>query len=220
MIVPPANEPLTDEQFDRLEAYLDAHAPAGVNIEWVDGYFAALISGPDMVMPSEYLPHVLGEEFDFDDREQASDILGLLMQHWNTIAGELLRTLSEPHVYLPVLLEDADGITHANDWAKGFMRGVQMRPENWRELLYSEERGGSAIPIMLLAHEDDSDPSMRPPPMDHEKRQEIIAMMIAGLTTIYRHFERQRRSPARAVGRRSLATRGPKGRKKRTLPMW
>jgi len=43
MLVPPANEPLTDEQFDRLEAYLGGHAPAGVNIEWVDGYFAALI---------------------------------------------------------------------------------------------------------------------------------------------------------------------------------
>ena len=49
----PANAPLTDEQFDRLEAYLDEHAPAGVNIEWIDGYFAALISGPDMVLPSE-----------------------------------------------------------------------------------------------------------------------------------------------------------------------
>jgi uncharacterized protein len=199
MLVPP-NEPLTDEQFDRLETYLDAHAPAGVNIEWVDGFFAALICGPDMVMPSEYLPRVLGEEFDFDDSEQAGDIMGLLMQHWNTIAGELLRTVSEPHVYLPVLLEDADGVAHANDWAKGFMCGVQMRPESWRELLYSEERGGSAIPIMMLAHEDDPDPSMRPPPMDHEKRQEVITMMIAGLTTIYRHFEQQRRSPARASG--------------------
>jgi len=210
MLVPPANEPLTDEQFDRLEAYLSGHAPAGVNIEWVDGYFAALICGPDMVMPSEYLPQVLGEELDFDDSEQASDIMGLLMQHWNAIASELLRTLSEPHVYLPVLLEDADGVAHANDWAKGFMRGVQMRPESWRELLHSEEHGGAVIPIMALAHEDDPDPSMRPLFMDREKRQEVVTMMVAGLTTIYRHFEQQRRSPARASVAAPLRREGRK----------
>jgi len=206
----PTDAPLTDEQFDRLETYLDERAPAGVNIEWIDGYFVALICGPDMVLPSEYLPHVLGEEFEFDDSDQAGDIIELLMRHWNTIAVEMLRTVSEPHVYLPVLLEDADGVARANDWAKGFMHGVQMRPDGWRELIDSEERGGLAIPIMMLANEDDPDPSMRPPPMDGEKRQEVIAEMIAGVTRIYRHFEQQRRSPVRPPVAASLRREGRK----------
>lgn len=149
------DQPLTDEQFDRLGTFLEAHGSAGVNLEWVDGYFAALICGPDMVPPSEYLSQVLGEEFDFDSGEQASDIIELLMLHWNTIAGELLRTLGEPNVYMPVLLQDDAGIARGNNWAKGFMRGVQMQPESWRELLHSDKHGGSALPMMMLAHEDD-----------------------------------------------------------------
>jgi uncharacterized protein len=189
------SQPLTDEQFDRLETFLEVHGPADVNLEWVDGYFAALICGPDLVLPSEYLSHVLGEEFDFDSDGQAADIIELLMLHWNTIAGELLRTLGEPEVYMPVLLEDDAGIARGNDWAKGFMRGVRMRPESWRELLYSEKHGGSVLPMMMLAHEDDPDPAMRPPPIGDEKREEILLEMIAGLTRIYRHFEQQRRSP-------------------------
>jgi uncharacterized protein YecA (UPF0149 family) len=100
------NQPLTDQEFERLADFLDSIGPAAMNIEALDGYFAALICGPDMVMPSEYLPQIWGEDFSFSADNQARDILGLLMRHWNTIAGELRRTLSEEHVYLPVLLQD------------------------------------------------------------------------------------------------------------------
>ncbi|WP_239689698.1 UPF0149 family protein, partial [Pseudomonas syringae] len=71
-------------------------------------------------------------------------------RHWNTIASVLLHTLEEPDVYLPVLLEDDDGITYGNDWALGFMRGVQARPGSWRDLIDSDEHSGPMLPIMLL----------------------------------------------------------------------
>ena len=34
-------------------------------------------------MPSKYLPEVWGESFSFADDAQASDMLGLMMRHWN-----------------------------------------------------------------------------------------------------------------------------------------
>jgi hypothetical protein len=71
-----------------------------MNMEPLDGYFAALIAGPDMVMPSEYLPEIWGEDFSFATDDQASDILGLLMRHWNTIVGEMRRTPSKSQAYL------------------------------------------------------------------------------------------------------------------------
>ena len=92
------NQPLTDEEFGRLADFLGSIGPAAMNFEALDGYFAALIAGPDMVMPSEYLPQIWGEDFSFASDGQAKDILGLLMRHWNTIAGELRRTLGEPYV--------------------------------------------------------------------------------------------------------------------------
>jgi uncharacterized protein len=88
-----------------------------------------------MVLPSEYLPGIWGEAFCFDSGNQATDILGLLMRHWGTISSELFQTLKEPHVYMPVLLEDDEGLAQGTDWARGFMRGVQARPASWRELM-------------------------------------------------------------------------------------
>lgn len=193
----PQDQPLTDDELDRLADFLERIGPPAMNLETLDGFFAALISGPDMVMPSEYLPHIWGEDFVFDNNEQANDSFELLMRHWNTISSELLRTRTEPHVYLPVLLEDEAGIAKGNDWAKGFMRGMQLRAPSWRELIESEEHGGPMVIIMLLAHEHDPDPQMRPPPVPPEKREDLLIELAAGLVHIYRYFEPHRRSLAR-----------------------
>jgi uncharacterized protein len=131
------HQPLSADELDRLSEFLDGIGAPAMNMESLDGYFAALICGPDMVLPNEYLAAIWGEDFCFDDNNQATDIMGLLMRHWNTISSELFRTLKEPYVYMPMLLEDDEGIAHGNDWAQGFMRGVQARPASWREVISS-----------------------------------------------------------------------------------
>jgi hypothetical protein len=62
---------------------------------------------------------------------------------------------------LPLLLDDESGVARANDWANGFMRGMEMRRDGWAGLMDDEERGGSLIPILALAHEHHPDPEMR-----------------------------------------------------------
>jgi hypothetical protein len=41
----------------------------------------------------------------FASRDEANEIFGLPMRHWNDIAGKLFKE----EVYLPLLLEDKDG---------------------------------------------------------------------------------------------------------------
>ena len=49
--------PLTDAEYDRLADTLNRfHGEGAMNLEQLDGFFAALICGPDRVHPSEYLP--------------------------------------------------------------------------------------------------------------------------------------------------------------------
>lgn len=190
---------LSDAEFDRLGSFLAGAAPqAMTNIEMVDGFFAALICSPDMVMPHEYLPVVLGADHAFASEAQASEILGLLMTHWNVIAGVLWNTLKVPDVYLPVLLEDSDGVARGNDWAQGFMRGVGMRRAGWLELMENDDHSGAILPMMLLAHEHDADPALRSPMgvTNSEARVTMIQTMTAGLTTIYRYFEPHRTGAA------------------------
>ena len=172
------NEPLTDAEFDRLGEFLKGCTGGkAMNVEELDGFFAALVAGPDVVMPSEYLPEVFGGEMseahEFGSLEEANEIISLLMRHWNDIAA----TLSKDEVYLPILLEDENGVPHANDWARGFMRGVEMRPGGWAELIRDEEHGGCMFPVLMLYHEHDPDPEMRPKPIGAEQREKVIEYM-------------------------------------------
>jgi uncharacterized protein len=72
-----------------------------------------------------------------------------MMWHWNTIAG----TLFKGEVYVPLLLEDENGVAHGNDWTRGFMRNMGMRHDGWAELVNDEKHGGCLIPMMMLYHE-------------------------------------------------------------------
>ena len=107
------NEPLTDAELDRLGDFLKGcKGGKAMNVEALDGFFAALIAGPETVMPSEYYPEVFGGEMpdacEFRSLDEANEILGLMMRYWNTIAG----TLFKGEVYVPLLLEDENGVAH------------------------------------------------------------------------------------------------------------
>ena len=191
----PQPQPLTDPELDRLGDFLrQCKGGNAMNLEELDGFFAALVAGPETVLPSEYYPQVFGgtmeETCEFDSLDQVNATLGLLSRHWNTIAG----TLYADEVYLPLLLEDDKGVVAANDWARGFMRGVELRREAWADLIASEEHGGSILPMLMLYHEHDTDPELRPNLIGPEQREEIIAHMTAGLLQIYRHYLSQRQS--------------------------
>ena len=133
----------------------------------------------------------MADEEAFASQPQLKDFLDLVMRHWNAIA----ETLQAGDVHLPLLLEDEHGITHADDWAQGFLRGMALRRADWGELLNDEDEGGWIIPIFALAHEHDPDPAMRPyrEPMSAERREDLIVRAAAGITAIYRYFEPRRR---------------------------
>ena len=167
-------QPLTDAEFKRLSGLLgrfDNKRP--MNLEQLDGFLAALICGPEIVRPSEYLPVICGDDMvlegSFGAQSVLQDFLSLIMRHWNVIAD----TLHSGDVFLPLLLEDDDGVTHANDWATGFRRGMEFHKEQWAALLADEEHGGWLVPIFALAHEHDPDPEMRPykEPIGAEQRE-------------------------------------------------
>ena len=103
----PNPENLTDEDYDFLESVLDGlKSEEAMNLEMVDGFIAALICAPQLVMPKQYLPEILGGEDEaYESLEQAERFMSILMNHWNHVA----RTLQDGEIYLPILLEDSNG---------------------------------------------------------------------------------------------------------------
>jgi uncharacterized protein len=105
--------------------------------------------------------------------------------------------LQSGDVFTPVLLADRHGVFAGNDWANGFLRGMNLRKDDWLELLNDDNHGGSLVPILALAHEHDPDPEMRPykEPISEEHREKLIIGAAAGVMNIYRYFRRQHVSP-------------------------
>ena len=187
-------EPWTDAELDHLSAILDRSGnELSMNLEQLDGFLAALICGPELVPPSKYLPKICGDRTVFEDTSSAQEFLSLIMRHWNAISD----TLSSDKVYLPLLLEDESGIAHANDWANGFLQGMEFGKEDWTVLLEDEDHGGSLVAIFALANEHNPDPTLRPynEPVGAEQREKLIAGAAAGLVGIYHYFEAQRLTP-------------------------
>ena len=191
--------PLADDELERLAELLDQRGEEAMGLEELDGFLAALVCGPELVTPREYLPVLWGEGVPFADVAHASEILGLVLRQSNTIAATLSGDVEPDAVYLPILFEDEHGVTPANDWAIGFMRGVDMRPGAWGPLFDSKEAGGAIVPMMMLAHEHHQDAEWRPKPISADQRESIIAHMIGGTRQIYRFFEGERASHAAAV---------------------
>ena len=190
-------EPLTDVALDRLGEFLrKCKGGKAMNIEEIDGFFSALIAGPEVVLPSEYLPEVFGGEktdtCEFAGLDEANDILGLMMRHWNTIVV----ALHKEDVYLPILFEDENGVCLGNNWARGFIRGVDMRKESWAELMTDEKHAGLMIPVLSLYREHDENHEMRPGPIGPETREQIIMGMVAGIVGAYRYFRLHRQRAA------------------------
>jgi uncharacterized protein len=128
-------QPLTDAELERLTAVLKRFGDErAMNLEQLGGFLAALICCPDLVPSSEYLPEIWGGDIVLEEGFGAQpilkDFLSLIMRHWNTI----VETLQSGEVYLPLLLEDENGVSHANDWANGFLRGMKLRKQHWAEV--------------------------------------------------------------------------------------
>lgn len=206
----PDPDSLTDEDYEFLESVLDGFdGDDSMNLEMVDGFFAALICAPQLVMPSEYMPEIARQDRVYESQEQAERFMTILMAHWNHIA----RTLQSDDVYLPLLLEDSNGVARGNDWANGFLKGMNFHRADWAELLENDDHGGALLAILALAHEHDPDPTLRPykEPIGERRREQLLAGLAVGAKKAYQYFEPRRRMEARAhAARRTFRREVPK----------
>jgi uncharacterized protein len=92
----------------------------------LDGFLTAVAIGPELIMPSEWLPCIWGGDSpSFQSEDQAQRVLGAIMGRYNEILDILAH---EPEAFEPILHENRKtGETIAADWAEGFLIGVQLR---------------------------------------------------------------------------------------------
>jgi uncharacterized protein len=205
--------PLSEEELDELADFLDSlPSPKAMNIEELDGFLCAIISGPVTINPAEALSFIVGasaqelaEQPVFATDEQAMQIMELILRHWNTIAG----TLGEDGIHLPVLLLNEENGGRGNDWAWGFLTGVEVRKGSWDRLMHSETDAEFILPVIALAYENHPDKELRVEPKTPDERDELLHLMTAYLVKIYRYFESERLGQA-PVASAPIIRAGPK----------
>ena len=118
------------------QALLALHDDAML-IEELDGFLAGVLVCPDMIPPSAWLPLVWnsegGEEPGFADLQHLNRLMGLVMNHYNRIAGTLF---DKPDYYAPLFAVDKrNGDILWEMWIEGFEKAVKLRPQAWQPIL-------------------------------------------------------------------------------------
>ena len=190
------DQSLSDVEYDRLEAILRGlPGESAMNLEEMDGFFAALICGPVTVPPSAHLDEIWGGgPGPFATEAELREFLNLAMRHWNWIA----RALASPDlVFIPrLVIEEDEAIPQGNRWARGFLRGVGLCREAWNEIFEDEDRFAILLPVLALAHENDPDPELRSwkTPPGPELRKEVLGGLSVATQRLWDYFRSGGRS--------------------------
>jgi len=178
---------LEDNQLDALESFVERY-PSGMNLELLDGFFCGLICGPDATGPDMFIPYIFGgNEPKYDSPAQAEEIQNALRQHWDHIEGMMKGNAA----YYPFLYSDPDFKVNANDWALGFVLGLDKYRESWSELLdQARIEEGLLMPILRLYLENT--PENTTGMIHAEDREDLITTLVDNLPQIYRHFDEAR----------------------------
>lgn len=157
------NTPLNDQELDALDAFLldrfpdEAEETMGhqdnegiLNISELDGFLTAIISGPTAISPDEWLPVVWGDfELQWQSLEESEAMVSLMLRHMSGIANMLM---ASPEDFNPIVLEretEEGVVTVVDEWCLGYMKGVSLAREAWRE--GGDEVMEMMFPILLFS---------------------------------------------------------------------
>ena len=140
-----------------LRAFLEHPSRAAGTLSYheLQGFLFTVVSAPELVRPSEWLPIIFaGEEAGFTSPDEAQGILGQIMALYNTINAAVL----DPPTLLPAdcplrddVLANFEDDAPIAQWSRGFLRGHQWLEDLWKESVPEELAGELGSILMTLS---------------------------------------------------------------------
>ncbi len=179
--------PLTDAELSRLDNFLaDEYSPSAcMDTSMLDGYLAAVASGPNLVMPDQMLRWIWdtenGEDSpEFQHNKEASEIIGLILRHHQHVNSAL-----NDGVYLPRMVErDIDG------WCTGYYVAIAADMAAWTPLLISQPKLLSTI---LLHGTTDGEEILKKKALTETERDAAADSLADSARQIHSYWLDQRR---------------------------
>ncbi len=203
---PGAADRLTELEKTWLTGFLvSRQVPATtMPFEMLDGFLTALVIGPELVLPSEYLPIIWGtddgEGPEWDGRAQLDYFMTLLTRHSNAIAARrTAHALQLPHIELFSEAQPGEA------WADGFFTGIDLRADAWQPIFDDRRADQMVLPIIALSSEVPAEISNE---MTGEMREATLDQLPVALQMIAAWWQ----SPSRSGVRREPARSAKVGR--------
>jgi uncharacterized protein len=208
---PAAAIALDDDEIAWLDGFLarkqDPDSQAALeSVEQVDGFFCALLAGPDGARADEFIPVIWsdaaltddGTRPAYDSEQQAEYVETLLNRHWRTISLRLEGDY--PH---PPVLHWSRAEPHARYWAGGFLRGVAACAAAWGERSREEPIASFLGGMLAIGIDPEKFPDRAAKPAERAKLLKVLPMALVHLNCLWRG----RPSPYR-LRNETIANRG------------
>ncbi|BCG04598.1 hypothetical protein PPGU19_091660 (plasmid) [Paraburkholderia sp. PGU19] len=194
---PESDEPLTDEEFDVLERFLSSNAVCddAMDAIMLHGFLTAIISGPNMVMPSAILPWVWDARHAtrqprFLSAGRARKMTGLIIQYWNDINNTLNHC---PDLFEPPLHTTewkGEEVLILDEWCEGYCEGIDIDREAWEPLL---ERHPEWFNVILLFGTASGYRELAQRDYTVAQRRSFANLLTAGALNIHQYWREERR---------------------------
>ena len=189
---------LSEQDLDELSDFLELRClpEGGMDIWMLDGYLTAIVSGPELIPPGEWLPRIWGER-EGDEAAVVSEHLHvLILRRMNEISRDFRDGAANPLFLWKEDDEQSNGTGTAESelaepWCVGYVQGMMLRPEAWEPLASQQEENSVLLaPIYALA-----DATAHARILDESMSNKIAELVPRAAYEIHRYWQDQRRTP-------------------------
>ena len=134
----------------------------------LDGYLTGIVVSPDLLLPSDWLDRIWGENGPtFDGLDQTQTVIAAVMDHYNAIsaaldAGFTQIETKQPAEYRPLFLVASGEPNHevVRTWVRGFGKAMALTPERWSS--FAEDERLQPLLTPFIGFMDVQDPDFEP----------------------------------------------------------
>jgi uncharacterized protein len=181
-----------EDHIDLLDRFLlsDRAPDNSMGLSDLDGFLTGIVVGPELIMPSDWLPEIWGGESPkFKNIQEAESVMSALMARYNEIVRGFQHN---PPDFEPIFWETKNGLVIAADWAEGFNDAIKMRPKAWKPLLDHKDGANLLKPIIILCG-DKNDVGRDDPAVESELMARATDDLPESIVAIHAFWIRQKR---------------------------
>lgn len=141
---------LSKQELSTLEEWLASPIFEGkaMSVDKLQGFFCAVLSAPDTILPSQWMPEALGGTPEYESMVQAQEFMALIMRFYNSVAIALSENVPPKLILKPH--SGTDKRLDYQAWCEGYLLGWGLSAEEWLSP-GNEALKKLTFPILLLS---------------------------------------------------------------------